>query len=218
MKKTLKIGLAVLSLSTVTSLAFAALPGTYVGGGLGYSRLNTFDHDIVTGQGSSLFSQSRDRGGLGERVFAGYNFNEYFGIEGGYAHYAKSSYDASSKSLGMSASSDFYLQDINLVAKGYLPVYEGVNLYALGGAAYVFSKTDYSTSGATVPGYPASGSFKTNRLRPTYGVGATYDIPQTQLTAGVEWSRVQGSGNTYSNDHAIPSADMVSFNLAYNLG
>jgi opacity protein-like surface antigen len=217
MKKTLKISAAILALSALTGLASAATPGTYVGGGLGYSNLGTPDHNIVTGPRAAGLHQSYDKTGWGERAFAGYNFNEYFGIEGGYAHYAKATYKTSAPGLA-SGSVEYSFQDINLVGKAYLPVYDtGVNVYALGGVAYVRSYGDEKLS-SSIPGVAQHQSKTNNKFRPTYGVGVSYDIPQTQLTTNVEFSRVQGTGNVYSSNSAIPSANLVTLNLAYNFG
>ena len=50
------------------------------------------------------------------------------------------------------------------------------------------------------------------------GIGTSYDIPQTQLTTSLELSHIQGSGNVKSSLSAIPSANMITLNLAYNFG
>ena len=106
---------------------------------------------------------------------------------------------------------------MNLVGKADLPIYDsGFSLYALGGAAYVISKTDTKLNG--VPSKLKSVSVTNKKLRPTYGVGASYDIPQTQLTTSVEFSRIQGKGNVRTSSSAIPTANEVAFNLAYNFG
>ncbi len=215
MKKTLKISAAVLALSALTGVASAAITGTYVGGGLGYSMLDTPDHNIVTGPDATVLSQSHDRNGWGERAFVGYNFNEYFGLEGGYAHYNQAHYKLSAPGFA-SGSVDYSFQDINLVGKAYLPVYDtGVNVYALGGGAYVRNKVDGSYNALGVQG---GGSKTTYKVRPTYGVGVSYDIPQTQFTTNLEFSRIQGTGNVAHSDSAIPSANLVTLNLGYNFG
>lgn len=216
MNKSLKMGLAILSLSTLTSLSFAATTGAYVGGGLGGSRLET-SNNFLFPKGSS--DQSRQIGGLGGRVFGGYNFNQYVGVEAGLAHYAQSKYD--SRVTGFSDQVKYNMNAFDVVGKGYLPLGEsGFNLYGFGGAALVNSKFENN-----VQFIGANHNVKKtqNKVRPIVGIGASYDIPQTNLTTNLEYSHIQGTGNTkitngLVNSSAIPNADMVTLNLAYNFG
>lgn len=209
MKKIVKVG-AILCLSTLTSLALAAQTGGYVGAGLGASKLQTPNTDLNDPNFKN--QQSHSIGGVGERVFAGYNFNKYVGMEAGLTHYASSNYKATGTTQ---RSLEYTLNAVNLVGKAYLPISEsGFNVYALGGAAYVKSKVE-SKSGA----YQGDNfAYTTNKLRPMYGVGASYDIPQTSLTTNLELSRIQNSSNLKTNPHATPSADVLSLNLGYNFG
>jgi hypothetical protein len=109
----------------------------------------------------------------------------------------------------------------DLVGKAYLPLGQtGFNVYALGGAVLVHSKIkkDVKKSNTINVDGIVDGSKTQNKLRPKYGIGASYDIPDTKFTTNVELSRVQGTGNVKKNIKAIPNADMVTFNLAYNFG
>jgi len=213
MKKILTIGAAILSFAAFTSIANAATPGTYLGLGLGASRLETNDKLSFT---NGTTSSSSKKGGLGERLFAGYNFNEYFGVEAGLAHYAKSSYDAST--IGANKSVDYNLNAFDVVGKAYLPLGEGFNVYALGGAALVKSKTQVKANNAVVFGQTGNHDYNNSKIRPVYGIGVSYDIAQTGVTTNMELTRIVGTGNTSTNPRAIPNADMLSFNVAYNFG
>ncbi len=214
MKKILTIGAAVLSFAAFTSIANAATPGSYLGLGLGTSRLETTNNKLNFGAATT--SSKTQRGGLGERLFAGYNFNQYVGVEAGLAHYAKSSYDAST--IGANASVDYNLNAFDVVGKGYLPFAEGFNAYALAGAALVKSKTEVKANNAVVFGQTGNHNYNNSKIRPVYGIGVSYDIPQTGVTTNVELTRIVGTGNTSTNPRAIPNADMLSLNVAYNLG
>lgn len=210
MKKIIKIG-AILCLSSLTGLAFAAQTGAYVGAGLGASKLTTPKQVFEKNTPASL---SRDVGGLGERIFAGYNFNKYVGVEAGVAHYAPSKYKAT---LGTHEASVAYnLNALDVVGKAYLPLSEsGFNVYALGGGAYVRSVIDVKASAGL---NHDDKSFTEKKIRPVYGVGASYDIPQSSLTTNLELSRIQGRGDVGNDIKAIPSANMLSLNLGYNFG
>lgn len=206
MKKMTKIGAVVASLVLV-SAANAATTGGYVGAGLGDSILRT-SHINEPG-----YSSSSSRGGLGGRVFAGYNFNENFGLETALAAYASST--AKVSGLGRSGSQKVSLDALSLVGKGYLPIANtGLNAYVLGGLAAVRSEMRLSGNAVKTVN---QGTTKTTSLRPTYGVGMSYNLPNNMVT-NLELSRIQGKGNTSTDKHAIPNADMVSLNLGYNFG
>ncbi|EKD54799.1 MAG: OmpA-like protein transmembrane protein [uncultured bacterium] len=209
MNKMTKISAVILSSITLVGLTHAATPGAYVGAGLGTSRLSTPNMGNVTGATST----STTRGGLGARLFGGYNFNKYFGLEAGYATYAPSTYKASNSVA--SEKLKYTLGALNVVAKGYLPFDEsGFNAYVLGGIAAVNSKVALTTN--NVPGVP-SDSKTTRKLRPMYGIGVSYDVAE-HVTTSLEASHIQGSGNLKTSNSAIPSANMLSLNLGYNFG
>src|SRR5262249_15680656 len=121
--------------------ANAANTGAYAGLDVGASTLGTPSDNIVTGEDGKLFKQSHDRTGFAGRVFAGYNFNPYIGLEAGITKYATAHYNSSLKEdKHTKGSQDYSLVTCDLVAKAYLPISDsGFNLYALGGAALVHS-------------------------------------------------------------------------------
>mgnify|MGYP000906889122 CR=1 FL=1 len=217
MKKMTKISAAVAAL-LVAGIANAATPGAYVGVGAGSSFQQTPNY---FGDSSIEFvpfvDASEKRTGLGGRLFGGYNFNTYFGLEAAYATYATSTNKFSSWFGGyISGSEKNALDALSLVAKGYLPLgNSGLNAYVLGGLAEVHNKhtsnyniMDESTLNETTT---------TNTLRPTYGIGMSYNLPQN-LTTSVELSRIQGKGDMYTNSKATPNAEMLTINLGYNFG
>lgn len=215
MKKIVKISAAVVSSVLLVGMAHAATPGAYAGIGLGYSQLNT--PNMKTNFPAKV---SNDRGGLGGRVFGGYNFNKYFGLEAAYATYASSQDKISTLYVSPTASSSVKWNEsaLSLVGKAYLPINDtGFNLYALGGAAEVFSSVKTNSNGITIPGYGTNGTTKTRSLRPTYGLGASYDV-SSHITTNLEYSRIQGKGNVSTSSHAIASANLVTLNLGYNFG
>jgi OOP family OmpA-OmpF porin len=210
MKKTMKLGLSVVALAVMSSAAVAANPGAYLGVGAGVSRLETPSFNSA---GLSSYSQSR--GGFGGRVFGGYNFNNYFGLEAGVADYANSTYKATITGVGTEKLT-YSLYAASLVAKAYLPLSDtGFDLYALGGAAYVNSKVKDSQSGNAIPN--VSSTSTTKKFRPTYGIGAGYNF-NSNVSTTLELSRIQGTGNSASNPSKIPNADMLTLNVAYNFG
>lgn len=220
MKKTVKLCIALLSLSALTGIAYAAKPGFYVGAGLGASRLDT-PNQFLFNISQTGGKTSRQLGGLGGRIFGGYNFNEYFGVETGYARYAQSTYKANLQGNSTNSSIKYSLGALDVVGKGYLPLSNsGFNLYGLAGLARVSSQTQYKNQGGVPLAQgivtPRTGTHTYSKVRPVYGVGVSYDIPQTNFVTNLEFSRIQGSGNMKTSQSAIPSANMLTLNVSYN--
>jgi len=214
MKKTTKISIAIASL-LVIGAANAAQPGGYIGGGLGASVLRTpnyfSNYNNLPGGKTSY-----DRDGLAGRIFAGYNINNNFGLEASLADYATSNSKLSSQVVNSSAKTSLYA--LSLVGKGYLPLADtGLNAYALAGLAEVRATSKGESNHLLGQTTPTNVTVHTNALRPTYGVGVSYDLPDN-VTTNLEVSRIQGEGNMKTDKHALPNADLVSLNLSYNFG
>src|SRR5579862_3579382 len=216
-----KIGVAVASSFLIVSAANAATTGFYAGVGLGGSNI---DASLKNDNSIPAFplKVKTTSGGLGGKLFGGYNFNQYFGIEGNVAAYAPTKNTVST--LGTNVGSLKYsMQAVSLVGKAYLPIQQAFNLYALAGVAEVYStvKTTsnsveiISNDGSVMSGAGMSTTTKTHKLRPTVGLGATYDVT-SHVTTGLEFSHIQGSGNINNSIRAIPSANMLTLTGAYN--
>ncbi|MBA3660823.1 MAG: outer membrane beta-barrel protein [Gammaproteobacteria bacterium] len=221
MKKIVSISVTALCLALLSNVALAALPGMYAGAGIGLSKqLTSTDFIFNSSPVGTTLEQSRQNGGLGGRVFAGFNFNEYFGLEGSYARFNDSEYKSTITSPVSTyvANLDYTMNTYNLVGKAYLPLGEtrNFNLYALGGVAYVNSQSDLkeTINNVTI----SKDSVTNNKFRPVYGLGASYDIPASNVTTNLEFSHTQGLGNVNTSSTAIPDANMLTFNVAYNFG
>jgi OOP family OmpA-OmpF porin len=207
------------SLACVTLAANAATPGAYVGVGLGYSKINAPSKSMFQSSNSSMSVKTQNQNSnIGGKLFAGYNFNQYFGLEAGYSMFASTTNKATVNNT--TASAKYSMNAASLVGKAYLPVQQQFNLYALGGAAEVYSTVNYSNNTndvVTVTNGLTSGSKTTRALRPVYGVGASYDV-NSHVTTGLEFSHIQGKGNTNTSNKAIPSSNMLTLTAAYNFG
>lgn len=219
MKKIASLSIAAICLSLLSSVSIAAVPGFYAGAGAGLSVQDTPDQYIFSGTPTNAtLEQSRERGGLGGRAYVGYNFNEYFGLEGSYARIADSNYKSTiSNSINnYNATIDYTMNTYNLVGKAYLPLgaARNFNLYALAGVAYVNSQIDVNEAlnGRTLSKFTQTN----NKFRPTYGVGASYDIPATNISTNLEFAAMKGEGDTNTSAKAIPNAGLLSLNVSYN--
>jgi opacity protein-like surface antigen len=218
-KTTMKMGAVIASSFMLMNVAQAATPGAYAGIGLGVGKINSASKSVFN-IGPAAGSVSSTSGGLGGKLFAGYNFTPYFGAEAAYSLYPRTLNKATSGSS--SASTKYTMSAISLVGKAYLPIEQQFNVYALGGIAEVYSTVNYSnnSNGRITTNNNVNfkqGSTTTRKLRPIYGIGASYDI-NPHVTAGVELSHIQGNGNTNTSAKAIPSANMLTLTAAYNFG
>lgn len=224
MNKLTKISAALLASLAIAGTAQAAKPGAYIGGGLGLTSLETnkfYNANDITGVFTSA-KITRESGGLGGKILAGYTFTENFGVEAAFTKYATTS-EKLSVTNGVTSTNQKYTHDltaISLVGKAYLPLGEGnkFNLYALAGVAEVFSKANNPAAPANA--YYTSalvGSKTTRALRPVYGIGASYDV-NSNVAVNAELSRIQGRGNTKTSLSAIPDADALLVGVTYNFG
>jgi hypothetical protein len=226
-KKIMKISAAVIASSLLlANAAQAAGKGAYAGIGLGASQLQTASvnslYNVTTNPPSDAFTIStstRNRGFAG-KLFGGYNFNQYIGLEAGYGIYASAlqKFTATNTIENQSISGTLkrQLKAVSLVGKAYLPLQQ-FNLYALAGGAEVFSKVTAKPFASSLAGLSSNGSKSVRSLRPVYGIGANYDI-NSQVNTGLEWTRIQGKGNLKTSARAIPSANLLILTVAYNFG
>lgn len=206
MKRNAIICAAVLSL-TAGGIAHAANQGAYAGLGLGAdkAKLDNVDSALVR----SLHGKTdRQDVSLAGRIFGGYNFNQYLGLEAGYNAFGTSK--VTIKSPGLSNASEKYkLSSFDLRGKAYLPLMDNnANVYAIAGLAYAKQDVDIND-------FDGKASKSTNRYRPVYGVGANYNVTP-QITAAVEATRQKGVGNMSTSIKAMPNVDTVMFTVAYN--
>ena len=186
---------SVVLFASTTTLVSAASPGAYLGAGGGYSALEP-----------AADATMLNDGGLGGRFFAGYNFNQYFGIESNYSTFYKTRYTPNDY---QNLSIDYQLNALSLVAKGYLPLAEGspFNLHASIGAAQVYADIDAMNQSTKLLSDSDSG------LVATIGFGASYDINQ-HVTADLEASVFGNKEGNYSH-FGIQSAALATLGLAY---
>lgn len=190
-RKLISIAIAAL---TFTSAAHAIAPGAYMGAGAGYAVLGKFQH----------YTRNND-GGIGGKVFAGLNFNQFFGIETGYVYFPKNSYTSYYHHFSYTEKA------ITLMAKGYIPLdcQNRFNLSLGLGAAQTFNTLHIHYRNSN---YRASRS--KNFVLPAASIGASYRL-NDKLTLSAESMGIAKKDATY-NTIASPAANLLSLNLIYN--
>lgn len=178
--------LMALSMGAATG-ATAADTGWYGGLGLGRS--------FADPPGIGTATDDRDNAW---KAFGGYQFNRYFGVEGGYVDLGSS---ASFGGPGNSARFDS--QAWHATAVGSLPINPQ---FALTGKLG-FARTETDASGVR-GGIPIGGT--DNHTGPTYGLGLRYDFTQHVGIRG-DWDRyrVGGGGFGDTSDTDVYSVSAV---------
>jgi OOP family OmpA-OmpF porin len=141
-------------------------PAWYVGAGAGvsYYDLDTADRNMVP----SITTQGFDSTGFGWKIFGGYRFNSWFGLEGSYA-------DLGNSSGGLK----YAVHSWNVAGVGRIPI--GTGFYLQGKLGAAFTRTQSTPFGQFV----GNTNYKTNVL---VGGGFGYDFASgVGLLAEAEW-------------------------------
>jgi hypothetical protein len=219
MKRKMLAIAGLLGLLSYASTTLAATIGTYLGaaGGRSTVRVPTTPPFDISGYPAPS-SVTKTTVGWSERVFAGYNFTDYFGIEIGWNNWSRSLYNARTP-FGNSAL-QYNFRDYDAVGKVYFPIgYTGANLYALAGAAFVTETLTYTDNGVPLSGVIAQprnvGASHASNTRPMYGVGGNITFYK-RFTVDLEFFQISSVGNFSNNATAIPFLTAGMLGFAYN--
>ena len=194
----------------------------YIGGSAGWGDThwdNVFEFaELATIPGVGITSDSKDTGFAG-RVYAGYDFNKYLAIEGGWTYLPKAKVHTTFIIPPMTASESFKIKQyaFDLVGKITAPLGDGLAVYAKGGVNYFRSKMgDIHISGTTPLGASSTttvtGKAKFDHWGPVVGFGASYEI-MPNLLAHVDWMRFSGDGKFFGDYQ--PNPDVIMAGLSY---
>lgn len=158
-------GLALLGLLASTTVLAETQPGFYVGAGIGSASIEVDDTGF-------------DADDTAFKVFGGYNFNQYFGVEAAYFDGGKP--DEVVAGTGGQGRIEVGPTGLNLSAVGRLPLGEAFSLFGkLGYASY-----DIDIKGRVNGQVVASASGSDEDV--SYGVGAAYNFGAFELRGEYE--------------------------------
>lgn len=192
--------------------AMADEAGWYVGAGAGQSRANIDDERIIgtlLETGLTTTSITDDDRHFAYKVFGGYRFNRYIGLEGGYYDLGRFSFTADTLPPG-TLSGRIKLKGVNFDGVGTLPFTE--KLYALGrvGVGYTQARDSFAGSGAVNVLEPRR---KKRAAGVKFGVGFGYDF--------IESFGMRVEAERYRVDDAVGNRgdiDLLSASFLYRFG
>lgn len=189
-----------LGLSGLGLLAFNALgqgQSFYYGGlAVGQSQTN-LEEDHITqsqvGNALSVTNISRNERDTAYKLFAGYQFNEFYALEGGYFSLGKPHFTSTTSPAG-TLDGEVKLQGWNVDLVGFLPLTSGLSALARVGVHNTKASDQFRGTGAVVPADPSPSESHTSYK---VGAGLQYAFTDSFLIRGeLERYRVaDGMGN-----------------------
>jgi len=207
------MALSVLAMSLLSSTcALAADEGWYVGTSYGETRSDVIDAriiDALIGNGYRTRILNDDEVDRGYKVFAGYQINPNFAVEGGYFSLGKFRYQAEMDRLAV-VRGDSTTDGVNLDLVGLLPVTERMSVFARAGAVYVESRERRWETGPLINRYDHG---RETDLSYKFGAGVQYAMTDAlALRLEAERYRLDDLGGSKSD------VDMFSVGMVYSFG
>ena len=174
--------------SSASALSIDSNAGFIVGLQGGYANTNW----------DNLEPAAKDTG-FAARVFAGYDMNQFLGLETGYTFLPRTT--GTAPLLGNYSVRNYA---VDLLAKLSVPVSNVFNIYAKAGAAYFNSRVSIDSVGTQ----------NQSHIGPAFGVGAAYEVIPN-LAIDLSWMRFSGD-NALTHNYQ-PNPDMVLLGVSYKL-
>ncbi|OGT41277.1 MAG: hypothetical protein A3F42_07305 [Gammaproteobacteria bacterium RIFCSPHIGHO2_12_FULL_37_34] len=175
-------------------MGLAAGPATNSGG----TQQLQVENSATTTPGNPRSNQ------FGTRIFMGYDFAQYIGVEGGLDYFSNVRYKTAAGTTTCS-SATARVRDFDFLIKGMLPI-KVIDVFGKAGVAITY----LTTSGDLNPDLNKHCGPSTNQIlyRPMISVGMSYDLSQNWV-ADVSWARIM-VGNVVS------SVDFYGVGISYH--
>jgi OOP family OmpA-OmpF porin len=187
--------------------------GYYMGASVGALKANKMSKGAIIqalqGQGLAVSTTHADDSATGWKLWAGYRFNPYWAIEGGYTSLGSYEFDGQVIADPGAVKATFKADDWNLLAVGIWPINDRYEVFGKAGMGYWRTKLE------------ATGSFsaqnvrtvKTNGTSPVFGVGGVMHLTP-YWSARLEWERFHEIGEASGSGRS--DIDLTSLGLQYN--
>lgn len=198
---------AALANGTAYRVAPAAAPqGAYNGAGFvlgaqaGYADTHWDNLNESLNAFGQTFTTELDSKGFAGRLFAGYDFNHYFGAELGYIYLPKVDVKINGDKVG-----DIKNYAVDLLGKLNAPIANGFSVYAKAGVAYLKSSANDNAD---------DNLDSTSHVGPAFGVGLAYQITP-QFSADLSWTRYSGEGKLQGDYQPNPDVFLVGVSYKF---
>jgi opacity protein-like surface antigen len=191
--------------------AAVAQAGWYAGLTLGASDAN-MNADVVAVTGATATNFVSDQRDPGVQVFAGYRFNRYLAVEGGFAWLGE--FQATNQVLAPTTGAlNADIRVIGLFVDGLaiLPIGERFAAYAKVGVLGSETRTFRSTSGTVTPAPGTNTNASTDEANLSYGFGVQWDFAKN-VTLRAEWKRFVDVGDANTGEFDL---NLYSVGLLY---
>ena len=172
-----------------TSNFMSALNGLYVGTDLGYS--------VMPNEFATIPGISTEDDGFAYAFHAGYNFNQYIGVEGDYLRLPKVGYTAGGDFAGAENNNVY-----SLMVKGSYPILAKLNVFAKAGYAIITSDSTFSGANFNIS------TPNNTYYNPIVAAGVEYRI-LPKLGVNVQYTAIIGINSQY------PTVDLATAGLNY---
>ena len=198
---------------TITAGPFAVAQdsGWYAGASVGASKAKIEDSTVTTGilggtdTTTGIVNHDRD---TGYKIFGGYEFNRFIGIEGGFFDLGKFRYSTSNVPGG-TLNGTTKIRGVNIDLVGFLPITEKFSALGRFGLTQAETRAAFSATGtATVPNPNPS----KRDMNYKYGIGLQYDFSKAvAMRAEAERFRVNDAVAHKGNIDFISAGLVVRF-------
>lgn len=206
-----KLLVALLGGVGIFAVAIPAQAQVYVGAGAGVSQGKFKNSDFSLND--PQISESNDESGTAYKLVAGYQFNSYFAVEGGYTNLGKFNYGYTGVGAlaGDTGKVSYKADAWHASVVGILPFAERFSLFGKLGIAATNAKGSFNIN-APAFGLVGSGSERKSRTNALLGVGLGYDLSKN-INLRAEYEDYGRLGN--ESDTGRVSASVWSLGLNY---
>ncbi|HEU4707852.1 MAG TPA: outer membrane beta-barrel protein [Methylophilaceae bacterium] len=199
----------ILPVLLATFATSALAKGLYVTGQVTHSNLSLDEHTFdkaLTNAGATGLTSSSDGSGEQWRLQAGYQFNPYFAIEGGYIDLGTADYKA--EFAGGAAKGHEKAGGVDLTVLGIIPATDNLAIFAKAGLIAAKVETRLSSGSPAVDIKDS-----TTEVRPLVGAGVSWKVMQN-VDLRFDYDHVSGLGK--SGNAGKMDDNMVSAGISYH--
>jgi len=196
-------------MSLASPFANADNSGWYIGANVGQSRADIDDQRIkndLQRQGFTATSITENEQDFGYKLFGGYQFNQYFALEGGYFDLGKFDFTANTFPVG-TLKGDIKLRGLNVDAVGLIPFTAKLSGFGRVGLNYAEARDTFRGSGLV---HVTNPNPREKAFNYKFGLGLQYALTPS-LAARLEAERYR-INDAVGNEGDI---DLISVGLLY---